>query len=69
MPWDKEAMKDVARCDKPRLAVSRLLPGDFRMGKPTASAVSYDELIVIRSKPGELKHLSSQRKGHQPRLR
>ena len=35
MPWDKEAMKDVARCDKPRLAVSRLLPGDFRMGKPT----------------------------------
>jgi hypothetical protein len=24
MPWHIEAMKDVARCDKPRLAVSRL---------------------------------------------
>ena len=47
MSWDQEAMKDVARCDKPRLAVSRLLPGDFRMGKPTASAVLYNELIVI----------------------
>ena len=47
MPWDQEAMKDVARCDKPRLAVSRLLPGDLRMGKPTASAVLYNELIVI----------------------
>ena len=69
MPWDKEAMKDVARCDKPRLAVSRLLPGDLRMGKPTASAVSYSESIAVGGKPGELKHLSSRRKGHQPRLR
>ena len=69
MPWDKEAMKDVARCDKPRLAVSRLLPGDLRMGKPTASAVLHNEFIVMESKPGELKHLSSRRKGHQPRLR
>ena len=24
MPWHMEAMKDVARCDKPREAVSRL---------------------------------------------
>ena len=47
MPWHKEAMKDVARCDKPRLAVSRLLPGDFRMGKPTASAVLHDKYIVM----------------------
>ena len=47
MSWDQEAKKDVARCDKPRLAVSRLLPGDFRMGKPTASAVLHDKYIVM----------------------
>ena len=30
---------------------------------------SYTEYIDMRSEPGELKHLSSQRKGNQPRLR
>ena len=31
--------------------------------------VSHDEYIVMRGEPGELKHLSSSRKRHQPRLR
>jgi len=33
MPWHREAMKDVATCDKPRF-VGRKLPVDLRMGKP-----------------------------------
>ena len=36
MPWLSEAMKDVISCDKPRLAANTLLPGDFRMGQPSA---------------------------------
>ncbi len=31
--------------------------------------VSYIEYIGVRSEPGELKHLSTRRKGHQTRLR
>jgi hypothetical protein len=31
--------------------------------------VFYPEYIGIKSKPGELKHLSTRRKGHQQRLR
>jgi len=34
MPTHQMAMKDVANCDKPRLAVSEHRPGDFRMGQP-----------------------------------
>src|SRR5437870_13167005 len=34
MPWRREAMKDVASCDKPRGAASRHRSGDFRMGEP-----------------------------------
>ena len=33
MPWRREAMKDVASCDKPRGAANRLRSGDFRMRK------------------------------------
>ena len=32
----EEAMKDVASCDKLRVAANRLLSGDLRMGQPTA---------------------------------
>ena len=32
------------------------------MGEPTSQEVSHDEYIVMRSEPGELKHLSTQRK-------
>ena len=31
--------KDVEDCDKPRVAVNKLLSGDFRMGKPSMSHV------------------------------
>ena len=34
MPWRREAMKDVASCDKPRGAASRHRSGDVRMGEP-----------------------------------
>ena len=34
MPWRREAMKDVASCDKPRGAASRQRSGDARMGEP-----------------------------------
>src|SRR5438552_17345474 len=40
MPWRREAMKDVASCDKPRGAASRLRSGDFRMGQPLARQVA-----------------------------
>ena len=32
-------MKDVEDCDKLRVAVNKLLSGDFRMGKPSTSHV------------------------------
>ena len=31
--------------------------------------VLHDEYIVVQGEPGELKHLSSSRKRHQPRFR
>ena len=34
MAWYQKAMKDVASCDKPRGAASRLRSGDFQIGKP-----------------------------------
>ena len=34
MPRHESAMKDVASCDKPREAASKLRSGDVRMGKP-----------------------------------
>ena len=37
-------------------------------GNPPAK-VSHTEYIGVRGEPGELKHLSSSRKRHQPRLR
>ncbi len=42
---------------------------DFRMGKPTASAVLVTEYIGYESEPGELKHLSNRRNRNQPRFR
>ena len=37
-------------------------------GNPPAK-VSHTEYIGVRGEPGELKHLSSSRKRHQPRFR
>ena len=34
MPWHQEAMKDVARCEKPWGEASTLSSMDIRMGKP-----------------------------------
>jgi len=46
---------------------TRLRSVDVRMGKPSAgnAAVTYDEFIVVRGKPGEVKHLSTRRKRKQ----
>ena len=43
MPRHVSAMKDVASCDKPRLAASKLRSGDVRMGKPTWSYIQVPE--------------------------
>ena len=40
MPWRREAMKDVASCDKPRGAANRLRSEDLRMGQPLARQVA-----------------------------
>jgi hypothetical protein len=69
MPWHQEAMKDVARCEKPRGGASTRRSVDIRMGKPGPYGSSTPEFIGRRSKPGEPKHRSSRRKGNQTRLR
>ena len=43
MPRHVSAMKDVASCDKPRGAASKLRSGDVRMGKPTGSYIPVPE--------------------------
>ena len=64
MPWRQKTMKGVVNCDKLRQAVSKLKPGDTRIGKPgrghTLSLVS--EYIGCESKLGEVNHLSTPRK-------
>jgi hypothetical protein len=57
-------MKDVASCDKPRGAASKLRSGDVRMGKPGGG---YAPSSRKGSQPGELKHLSTRRKRNQKR--
>ena len=69
MPWRFGPKKDVASCDKPRGAASRLRSVDLRMGqpgegKPSSSCAEY---IGAGRAPGELKHLSTRRKRKQPR--
>ena len=48
MPRRQEPKKDVAICEKPRGAESRLRSGDVRMGQPTSrnGLVLPDEHIV-----------------------
>ena len=45
-------MKDVEDCDKLRVAVNKLLSGDFRMGKPSASYVALPASEYIGSVDG-----------------
>ena len=61
MPWRKEAMKDVASCEKPREAVNKRRSGDFRMGEPDPeqSGSSIPEYIGGGSKLREVNHLST----------
>ena len=56
--------KDVTSCEKLRGAANEQRSADIRMRERTASnvAVSYDETIVVRGEPRELKHLSTGRK-------
>ena len=64
MPWCQKARKGVVNCDKLRLVVSKLRPGDTRIGQPdrghSLSLVS--EYIGCESKLGEVNHLSTPRK-------
>ncbi len=64
MPRHQEPKKDVVSCEKPWGAASRQRAMDVRMGKPGGGHAPspYDEYIVIRREPGELKHLSSEKK-------
>ena len=68
MPWRKQAMKDVVSCDKPRGDANSLRSGGVRMGKPNPCehGLSYREYIAVGSEPGEVNHLSTQRKRKQP---
>jgi hypothetical protein len=64
MPWRQVPMKDVGHCDKPRGAVNRRYirgfpNGETRCREPTALPSEY---IGWQGAPGELKHLSTQRK-------
>ena len=56
--------KDVTSCEKLRGDANDQRSADIRMRELTASnvAVSYNEQIVIRGEPGELKHLITRRK-------
>ena len=64
MPWRQVPMKDVVHCDKPREVVCRRYirgcpNGETHVSKPR---VSHAEHIGMGGEPGELKHLSTQRK-------
>ena len=56
--------KDVTSCEKLRGVANERRTADIRMRELTTSniVVSYDESIVIRGEPGELKHLITRRK-------
>ena len=70
MPRHKTTMKDVGACEKPRgggnQPVIRGCPnGVTRLAK---SQSSYAEYIGVRRTPGELKHLSNQRKRNKGQI-
>ena len=68
MPWHWEPTKDVTSCDKLRGGANSRNIRRFPNGE-TYRKVPYDEYIVIRREPSELKHLSRKRKRNQPRFR
>ena len=73
MPWRQEPKKGAASCDKLRVVASKRSSADSRMGQPGPSNVGSllakgpQGLAVREGVPGELKHLSTPRKGnHSP---
>ena len=45
MPWRKEPMKDVANCDKPRVAEASFNPGISEWGNPSDLT---SEILIIQ---------------------
>ena len=69
MPWQPEAMKDVVGCDKPRGVAKHTVIRGFPNGEThSVYRVPCTEYIGVRSKRGELKHLSTRRKRNQLRF-
>ena len=68
MPWHQEPMKDVVSCEKLRGAANKRYIRRYPNGETQHSVLTYDEYIVIRGEPGELKHLSSRRKRKKHRF-
>ena len=71
MPRHQEAMKDADTCEKPRGVGLKRRSVDIRMGKPGGrhGPSTCAEYIGAGGQRGELKHLSTLRKGNQQRLR
>ncbi len=68
MPWHQEPMKDVVSCEKLRGAANKRYIRRYPNGETQHKVLTYDEYIVIRGEPGELKHLSSRRKRKKHRF-
>ena len=70
MPWHYEPMKDATNSEMLRVAVSTQRSVDIRMGKPTSMKSQYRIMNkqLYEGRPGELKHLSNQRKRKQQRF-
>ena len=66
MPRLQEATKDAGGCDKPRGAVNQAMIRGFLNGETHADESR--RILFGGSEPGEVKHLSTLRKGNQPRL-
>ena len=62
MPWRQEAMKGVGACDKLRGAGKQAMNRRCPNGETRLDEV---QSPLRRSQPGELKHLSTRRKGNQ----
>lgn len=64
MPWQNVPMKDVAACDKLRGGGKQPLIRRFPNGETQCgeAALPCAEYIGTRRAPGEVKHLSTQRK-------
>ena len=69
MPWHMEPTKDAASCDNPRLGAHTLRPAGLRMGEPARSSpcIPLPNSYGGGGQPGELKHLSTRRRGNQLR--